>query len=93
MADVPEIVPVTDLRQNAAKVLKRVRRSRDPVVITQRGRAAGVLLSFDQYQRQLRERDVLRALARGEKEIQEGEGYGLDEVLAEADNLLGATRP
>ena len=69
-------------------MLDRVRRSRDPVVITQRGRAAGVLLSIREYERTVYERDLLRALARGEREIQAGEGVTLDSVFEEADALL-----
>ncbi|MFN2200809.1 MAG: type II toxin-antitoxin system Phd/YefM family antitoxin [Caldilineaceae bacterium] len=88
MPRVPTIVPVTDLRQDAAEVLKKVRRSRDPVVITQRGRAAAVLLSVQEYERAMYERDLLRALARGEKELQVGEGFDLEDVMAEADRLL-----
>ena len=88
MEKVPEIVPVTDLRQDAAKVLKRLSKSRDPLVITQRGRAAAVLMSLDAYERSQRERELLRLLARGENEIAEGKGYSLDSVLKEADALL-----
>jgi prevent-host-death family protein len=92
MPRVPTIVPVTDLRQDAAGVLKKVRRSRDPVVITQRGRAAAVLLSVQEYERSVYERDLLRALARGEKELQAGDGFDLDDVMAEADRLLSEDR-
>jgi hypothetical protein len=35
------------------------------------------------------ERQLSRALARGEKEIRRGQGYDLDAVLADADALLG----
>jgi len=34
------------------------------------------------------ELEILRLLARGEKEIEAGRGYDLDAVLAEADSLL-----
>ena len=88
MAKVPEIVPVTDLRQGAADVLRKVRESRDPLVITQRGRAAAVLLSMDSYEQAERERELLLMLARGDKEIAAGVGVGLDEVMEEADRLL-----
>lgn len=88
MVKVPKIVPVTDLRQDAAGVLRRLRGSRDPLVITQRGRATAVLLSLDAYERSQRERELLRLLARGENEIVEGKGYSLDSVLKEADALL-----
>ena len=88
MASVPDIIPITDLRQDAAAALKRVKSSRQPVVITQRGRAAAVLLSLEAYERSEQERQILRLLARGEQEIKAGRGFDLDEVLADADNLL-----
>jgi prevent-host-death family protein len=88
MSKVPTIIPITDLRQDAATVLRRVRDSREPVVITQRGRAAVVMMSAKAYERAEHERELLRLLARGEKEIAAGKGYGLDAVLAEADALL-----
>lgn len=88
MAKVPDIVPVTDLRQDAAEALKRVRTSKQPLIITQRGRAAAVMLSMEAYERSEYEKQILRLLARGEKEIAAGEGYDLESVLAEADALL-----
>lgn len=88
MAGLPEIIPLTDLRQDAAAVIKRVQASANPMVITQRGRAAAVLLSVDAYQRVEHERQLLELLLRGEQEIGAGEGYDLDQVLAEVDGLL-----
>lgn len=88
MPKVPDIMPVTDLRQDAAAALKRVRASRQPLVITQRGRAAAVILSVEAYEQGEHERHLLRLLARGEKEITAGQGYDLNEVLDEADSLI-----
>lgn len=88
MAKIPDIVPVTDLRQDAAAVLARVRKSAQPVVITQRGRAAAVMVSPEVYERSEHERQILRLLARGDREVAQGKGYDLDRVLAEADELL-----
>ncbi len=88
MARIPDIVPVSELRQGVAELLKRVRKTRGPVVVTQRGRAAAVLLSVDEYERRERELEILKLLVQGEKEIAAGVGYSLDEVLAEADEIL-----
>ncbi len=83
-----KIIPVSDLRQDAAGVLKRVKDSGEPLIITQRGRAAAVMLSIDAYERVEHDKELLRLLARGEKEIEAGKGHDLDSVLAEADSLL-----
>lgn len=88
MGKLVDIIPVSDLRQDAAKVLKRVRDSREPLVITQRGRAVAVLLSVEAYERSERDKELLRLLAKGEKEIEAGEGNDLGSILAEADALL-----
>ncbi len=90
MARVPTIIPITDLRQDAAAALKRARDSRQPVVITQRGRAAAVLVSIETYKASEQERDLLRLLAKGDREIAAGKGHDLEAVLADADELLAA---
>ena len=84
----PEIIPVTDLRQDAAGILKRLQQSAGPLVVTQRGRAIAVIQSVEAYERSEHERLLLRQLAAGERDIAAGNGCGLDEVLAEADALL-----
>jgi len=88
MAKIPEIIPITDLRQSATGVIGRVKKLRQPVVITQRGRPAAVVVSMEMYEQTQKELELLRLLARGEKEIEVGEGFSLSEVLAEADAIL-----
>ena len=93
MAKIPSIVPITDLRQEATAIVKRVTASREPLVITQRGRAAAVMVSMEAYEHSQHELELLRLLARGEKEIEVGKGYDLEVVLAEADSFLRETKP
>ena len=88
MSKLPNIVPVTDLRQDATRILKKATTSRQPIIITQRGRAAAVLVSVEAYEHSQHEREILLLLARGEKEIKAGKGHELAAVLAEADELL-----
>jgi prevent-host-death family protein len=88
MPIIPKIIPISDLRQNASDVVRGVSSSREPVFITQRGRAAAVMVSVQVYEESQHELDILRLLARGEKEIEAGVGYELQEVLKEADRFL-----
>lgn len=88
LAALPEIIPVTDLRQDAAAVVKRVQASDQPLVITQRGRAAAVMLSVRAYEKAANERELLLRLLESERDIAEGVGYSLEEVMAEADAYL-----
>ncbi len=43
------IIPVTDLQRQAAQILTELNDSGEPFVITQRGRAAAVLLTAKRY--------------------------------------------
>jgi prevent-host-death family protein len=91
MTKLPNIVPITDLRQDATSIVNRLSTSPEPVIITQRGRAAAVMVGTEAYERSQHELEILRLLARGAREIEEGKGFDLDAVLAEADALLKET--
>jgi prevent-host-death family protein len=88
MAKNPAKILVSDLKQDASATLKRVRKSKRPLIVTQRGKPAAVLLSVNAYEKGEQEREILKLLALGEREIAVGKGYDLDDVLAEADALL-----
>jgi len=90
MTSLPNIIPISDLRQDTAGIIKRAAASDEPVVITQRGRASAVLVSARSYERTQHEIEILRMLARGEADIEAGIGYDLDEVMADARELLAA---
>lgn len=88
MGKLMKILPISDLRQDAAKVLKKLRDNNEPIIITQRGRAAAVIISVDAYEKSEHDKELLRLLAKGDKEIEKGEGYDLDTVFAEADLII-----
>lgn len=88
MARLPKIIPISDLRADAAAALKAVQVSKAPVIITQRGRATAVLISIEAYESSERERAILKELARGDREVKAGEGHELEDVLSEVDEIL-----
>ena len=88
MGKLSNIITVSDLRQDAAKLLKQLRNSKKPLIITQRGRATAVIIGVDAYEKSEHEKELLLLLAKGEKEIETGQGYAMDAVLAEADAIL-----
>ncbi len=88
MSSLPAIVPISDLRQDAAGIIKRVVATDEPVVITQRGRASAVLVSTGVYERTQHENEILRILAQGDAEIAAGLGSDAEDVMAEARALL-----
>jgi prevent-host-death family protein len=88
MRKISNIIPISDLRQDAANLLKQLNKNKEPLIITQRGRATAVIIGVEAYEKSEHEKELLRLLARGEREIEAGEGYDLDTVLSEADAFL-----
>jgi len=88
MRKLSNIIPVSDLRQDAANLLKQLNKNKEPLIITQRGRATAVIIAVEAYEKSEHEKELLRLLAKGEREIELGKGYDLDAVLSEADALL-----
>lgn len=88
MSTLRTIIPISDLRQDTAGVIKRVTATNEPVVITQRGRASAVLVSAAAYQRTQHENEILRILAKGDAEIAAGLGRDAEDVMAKARALL-----
>ena len=85
---IPNLLSITDLRQDAAAVLRAVRAGKEPTVIMQRSRAVAVLLSVETFERMTYEREVLGILAKGETDIREAKGMGIEGTLHEIDALL-----
>ena len=90
MNALPIIIPISDLRQDAAGIIKRAAASNEPVIITQRGRASAVLVSAEAYERTQHENEILRILAQGDAEIATGLGHDAEDVMAQARALLAA---
>ena len=89
MSAFPTIIPISDLRKDAAGVIKRAALSHEPVFITQRGRLAAVMVDARTYERTQHQLQILELLARGTAEIEAGVGRDMDAVFTAADALLG----
>ena len=66
------IVPLGEFKAQAAKLLKRIGESGQPMVITQNGRPAGVLLSPREYDRMQERQRFLESIAAGLADAESG---------------------
>ena len=92
MSDLPDIVPLSTLGRGASAIIDRLNNSGRAVFIMQEGHTSAVLLSKDEYERTRKELAILKSLARGEMEIDRGDGLDLEEVFAKVDELLASRR-
>ena len=88
MNRIPKFIPITDLRQDAAAVLRAIQSGDEPIVIMQRSRSAAVMISVDTYERMITEREVLGILVMGDKDIKAAKGISVDQLLAELNDVM-----
>jgi len=64
--------PVTDIKRHAVEIIGQLRQDRIPVLITERGREAAVLLDVGTYNGMVKRLELLEAIAEGEQAVTEG---------------------
>ena len=83
-----DVHPVTEFRARASALLGQVQSTRRPVILTQHGRSAAVLLSVSVYEALLDEIAVLRDVHDAESEIERGRGAAHAPVARRLRKLL-----
>jgi len=78
-----DVQPLSAFRANAAGFLDQVRSTKRPLVLTQHGKSAAVLLDVDQYEAMVDEIEVIRDIRQARAKLARGEGVPHDQVVAE----------
>jgi prevent-host-death family protein len=68
------IEPVTVLKTKSAQLIRQARDTRQPIIITQNGRASAVLQDIETYEEQRKTFHLLKLIAQGDLELSRGEG-------------------
>ena len=68
----PRLKPVTEIKRRATEIIAKLQADRVPVLITEHGRSAAVLLDVDSYDGMVRRLEILDGIARGERALAEG---------------------
>ena len=83
-----DICPITDFKNNSAKLLNQVRETKNPLLITQRGKTVAVLIDAEEYQKHYEKLEILSAILKGKKDIKEKKFYAHEDVMKELDEWL-----
>ena len=84
-----DIQPVTEFRANAAQFIDQVRETGEPVILTQHGRSAAVLLDVESYESMMDELALLRDVRTAEQQIAAGNGRSHTAVAKTLRGRLG----
>lgn len=78
-----DVQPLSAFRANAAGFLAQVRETKRPLVLTQHGKSAAVILDVDEYEALVDEVELVRDIREARAELERGEGIPHDEVIRE----------
>ncbi len=78
-----DIKPVSEFRANAAELIEQVRTSKRPLVLTQRGHSAAVVLDVAEYERMVEEIELLSDVRVAVQQIELGQGVSNRDAKAE----------
>jgi len=78
-----DVQPLSAFRANAAGFLDQVRETKRPLVLTQHGKSAAVLLEVGQYEALVEEAELVREIRQAKAELASGQGLSHEEVVKE----------
>lgn len=80
-----QIKPISYLKSHAAEIIRDISESREPMLITQNGEAKLVVMDVKSYEEQEETLALLKILALGNREIEQGKFRDAEDVFAEFD--------
>jgi prevent-host-death family protein len=93
MPKIPEIRPVSDLRNKFSDISRSVHETKAPVFLTKNGRGDMVVMSLEAYEQNLFESEIYLKLKEAEYQAASvKKRYTHDEVMAELRNTLSGIK-
>jgi prevent-host-death family protein len=81
-----QVKPVSYLKSHAADIIKELTECREPMLITQNGEAKLVVMDVKSYEEQEETLALLKLLALGNREIEQGRFRKVEDLFAELDS-------
>lgn len=80
-----QIKPISYLKSHAAEIVTQLAETREPLIITQNGEAKLVVMDVQSFEEQEQTLALLKMLALGNREIEQGQHSSAADVFAELD--------
>ena len=88
-----DIIPIGEFKTGLSKCLKSVQETGHPLIITQNGRPAGVLLSPSEYDDLVHSKAFVQSVQRGMSDSESGNVYTTEELQLKLKKRRGKRGP
>lgn len=75
------VAPITDLKTRSCEIVKQLKESGQPVLITQRGRAAAIMESVESYEKKQEYYEAIEGLLAALRQAEKGDLRDHEEAL------------
>ena len=83
-----DLTPISDFRVRTAELVAKVKKTKRPIILTQRGRSSAVLEDIQEYERRTDRLELLESILTGVRAAERGELVSHKQAMAELDKVL-----
>ncbi|SHF78584.1 prevent-host-death family protein [Fodinibius roseus] len=83
-----DIEPLSEFRKKSADFIKRLKKEKQPIILTQHGKSAAVLMDVTEYERFSKKLELLEDLLEAKQQAEKGETYTMDEARERIEKHL-----
>ena len=83
-----DIEPLSEFRKRSADFIKRLKDEKQPIILTQHGKSAAVLMDVTEYERISKKLQLLEDLLEAKQQVEKGNTYSMEEARKRIEKHL-----
>jgi len=83
-----DIEPLSEFRKKSADFVKRLKKEKQPIILTQHGKSAAVLMDVSEYERFTKKMEMLEDLLEAKQQVDQGKTYSMKEAKERVEKHL-----
>lgn len=83
-----DIEPLSEFRKKSADFVRRLKKGKQPIILTQHGKSAAVLMDVSEYERFIRKIEMLEDLLEAKQQVEQGKTHSMAEAKERIEQHL-----
>ena len=83
-----DIEPLSEFRKRSADFVKRLKKEKQPIILTQHGKSAAVLMDVSEFERFSKKLEMLEDLLEAKQQVEQGKTYTMDQARERIEKHL-----
>tara|TARA_R100001143_G_C3359551_1_gene134640 strand:+ start:262 stop:546 length:285 start_codon:yes stop_codon:yes gene_type:complete len=83
-----DIEPLSEFRKKSADFVKRLKKEKQPIILTQHGKSAAVLMDVSEFERFTKKLEMLEDLLEAKQQVEQGKTYTMNQAKERIEKHL-----